>query len=95
VPIKYKEDDAFDPLNDLSCFPTLCQLQAKNGSIRHGVTICGKFVFDSNVKKVLPLTRASLDWCCSTNEDKSTFKSVFHAVWFTHNKPRSEWRIYL
>ena len=52
---------------------------------RHGtpdcITICGKWIFDSNLEFALPLTRASLNYICSGNDtDEITFVGVLHAM---------------
>ena len=40
-------------------------LQSSNHKTDHAVSIAGKWVFDSNFEYALPLTRESLDLCCS------------------------------
>ena len=44
-------------------FPTVFVLQGKDGNCEHAVTITGIWIFDSNLKHALPLTKRSLDWC--------------------------------
>ena len=47
----------------------------------HCITVCGKWIFYSNLKMALPLTRAWLNYICSGNEtDKIEFIAVLHAI---------------
>jgi hypothetical protein len=50
-------------------------LHASDGRIDHAVTIYGGWIFDSNFPKALPLTRKSLDMCCSTDNTSSSFEA--------------------
>jgi hypothetical protein len=38
-------------------------LRGTDGSTSHCVAVVQHWIFDSNLSKALPLTRASLDWC--------------------------------
>ena len=53
----------YDPLFDISTFPTLLQLAGFFGGIQHCVTIVGKFIFDRNIPFALPFTHDNLDCC--------------------------------
>ena len=45
------------------------------------ITVCGKWILDSNLKLVLPLTKSWLNYICSgNNTDKIEFIAVLHAV---------------
>ena len=45
------------------------------------MTVYGKWIFDSNLKKALPLTRAWLNYICSDNDtDKIEFIAVLYAI---------------
>ena len=47
----------------------------------HCITVCGKWIFDSNLEFVLPLTKALLNYICSGNDtDDITFVGVLHAI---------------
>ena len=49
--------------------------------IDHFITVCGKWIFDSNLEFALPLTKASLNYICSGNDtDEITFVGVLHAI---------------
>ena len=45
------------------------------------ITVCGKWIFDSNLEFALPLTKASLNYICSDNyTDEITFVGVLHVI---------------
>ena len=45
------------------------------------ITICGKWIFGSNLEFALPLTKTSLNYICSGNDaDDITFVGVLHAI---------------
>ena len=45
------------------------------------ITVCGKWIFDSNLGFALPLAKASLNYICSGNDtDDITFVGVLHAI---------------
>ena len=47
----------------------------------HCITVCGKWIFGSNLESALPLTEASLNYICSGNDtDEITFVGVLHAI---------------
>ena len=47
----------------------------------HCITVCGKWIFDSNLESALPLTNASLNYICSGNDtDEITFVGVLRAI---------------
>ena len=47
----------------------------------HCITVCGKWVFDSNLESALPLTKNSLNYICSGKDtDEITFDGVLHAI---------------
>ena len=51
-----------------------------NGS-NHCITVCGKWIFDSNLESALPLKKASLNYICSGNDtDEITFVGVLNAI---------------
>ena len=62
----------------------LVSLRGDDGKEDHCVTLYGRYIFDSNFDRALPLTREALDLCCSSDDTKSTFDSVVEARWF-HN----------
>ena len=45
------------------------------------ITICVKWIFDSNLEFVLPLTKALLNYICSGNDtDEIKFAGVLHEI---------------
>ena len=45
------------------------------------ITVCSKWIFDSNLESALPLTKASLNYICSGNDtDDITFVGVLHVI---------------
>jgi hypothetical protein len=78
----------FDIFNSHSPYPTVMSLQAADGGTQHAVTVVGKLVFDSNCMRALPLSKATLDHCCSTDDKKSTFARVFHGYRFEEHEFR-------
>ena len=51
-------------------------LQGSDGKEDHCVTILGKWIFDSNLKNAIPLTKESLDLCCSSDDSNDHFVKV-------------------
>ena len=48
----------YDILHNHSNYPTVCLLLDTAHRADHCITVCGKCIFDSNLKLALPLTRA-------------------------------------
>ena len=47
----------------------------------HCITVCGKWIFDSNLEFALPLTSAWLNCICSSNDtDEIEFIAIFYAI---------------
>ena len=45
------------------------------------ITVCSKWIFESNLEFALPLTKASLNYICSVNDtDEIKFVGVSHAI---------------
>ena len=70
----------FDPLNEESPYPTTVQLLGEDGGVGHAVTIVGGWIFDATLPHALPLSRASLDECCSSTRGCVAYKGVERAV---------------
>ena len=70
---------------DISTFPTVLQLQADDSSIQHAVTIVGKLVFDSNCPHALLLNQATLDYCCSSDDQPSHYSEVYRGYRFNEH----------
>ena len=79
----WRENDAFDILNDISENITLVQLMDLLVNVNHAISIVGHWIFGSNFKKSLSLTPEYMDLICSPSigkEPVETFQSVFYAV---------------
>ena len=71
----------YDILQNHSNYPTVCLLLDTAHRKDHCITVCGKWIFDSNLKFTLPLTKAWLNYICSGNDtDEITFVGVLHAI---------------
>lgn len=64
----------------------LVALRGSDWKEDHCVTLLGKWIFDSNFEKALPLCQESLDLCCSSDERKASLASVVQARLFTNYK---------
>ena len=53
----WRENDAFDILNDISENITLVQLMDSLGNLNRDISRVGHWIFDSNCKKALCLTQ--------------------------------------
>ena len=59
----------------------MCLLLDTSHRADHCITVCGKWIFDSNYKLTLPLTRAWLNYICSGNDtDIIEFIAFLHAI---------------
>ena len=59
----------------------MCLLLDRAHRTDHCITICGKWIFNSNLEFSLPLTTALLNYICSGNDtDDITFVGVLHAI---------------
>ena len=71
-----------DLLSDESPDPTTVQLLGEDGGAGHAVTIVGPWIFDATLPHALPLSRASLDECCSSARGRVAYVGVERAVRF-------------
>ena len=71
----------YDILQNHSNYPTVCLLLYTAHQTDHCITVCGQWIFDSNLEFVLPLTKTSLNYICSGNDtDDIAFVGVLHAI---------------
>ena len=73
---------SWDTIRD-SVKHSLCLLgvRGKDGKTDHAVCVVGEWIFDSNLEKALPLTKVSLDICCSSGDGTITeFDSVTRGI---------------
>ena len=71
-----------DLLSAESLDPTTVQLLGEDGGTGHAVTIVGPWIFDATLPHALPLSRASLDECCSSARGGVAYVSGVRAVRF-------------
>jgi hypothetical protein len=77
-----KKWDIFsDSQEYLMCLVGLLGSDAKTD---HAVAITGRWIFDSNFKKALPLTKESLDLCCSDDTKKCKWIGVNQVCMLKH-----------
>ena len=62
----------------------IVSIKSSDGKEDHCVTLFGKWIFDSNFTKALPLCKEALDLCCSSDAVKDMFDSVVEALKFPH-----------
>ena len=68
-------------LQDHSNCPTVCLLLDTAHRTYNCITVCGKWIFNSNLEFALPLTKSSLNYICSGNDtDEITFVDVLHVI---------------
>ena len=70
----------FDVFQDKSDYPTLVVLKRSDNGINHAVGVVGDWVFETNCKRALKLSKATMDFCVSTEETKSQCVGAHWAV---------------
>ena len=83
----------FDILNNQSMYPAVAQLEAADGGVQHAITVVGKLIFDSNCARALPLSKESLDHCCSSDEKSGSYQRVLHGYRFEEHKMTKKKRL--
>ena len=65
----------------------LCVLGIKgsDGKMDHAIAISGNWIFDSNFRKALELTKLNLDLCCCSEETTCEFEGVTRGWLVTRN----------
>ena len=71
----------YDVLHNQSNYPTVCLSLDTEHRDDHCITVCGKWIFDSNLELALTLTRAWLNYICSSNDtDEIPFVGNLHEI---------------
>ena len=71
----------YNILWDVSYYPTVCLLLDTSHRTDHCITLCGKWIFDSNIEVIFPLTQDCLNYICRGNDtDEIRFFVVLHAI---------------
>ena len=81
----FEEQYGYDPLFDISIFPALIQLTEFLCGLQLCVISVGKWLFDSNVPFLLPLTYDELDYYCTNDEETKLlngYKLLFKSIRF-------------
>ena len=68
----------FDILQNHCNYPTVCLLLDTPHRTNNFISVCGKWIFDSNLESALPLTKASLNYICSGNDTDDITLLVFY-----------------
>ena len=71
---------AFDPLADLSEFPTIVVPQGTDFSCEHCIGLVGDTVFESNHEEAKKLSKKLLDWCCSFHVNEAMHLQTHFAM---------------
>ena len=70
-----------DIFRNQSNFPTVCLLVYKWHRNNNCITVCGKWIFDSNFEVSFPLTHDCLNYiCCGNDTNEIRFVGVLHAI---------------
>ena len=71
----------YDIFWNQSTYKTVCLLLDIWNRTDNCIAFFGKWIFDSNLKVVLPLTQDSLNYtCCGNETDENKFVGVFHKI---------------
>ena len=71
----------YDIFLNHSNYPTVCLLLKMSHWTNHCITVCGKWIFDSNFEVLFLLTQDCLNYTCrGDGTDEITFVSVLHAI---------------
>jgi hypothetical protein len=75
-------------LNERTLF--LGVLNASNGNCSHAVTVHGGYIFNANKLIAIPLCQKALDYCTSTQTEKSSFVKLPSNSAFYYKGQRQE-----
>ena len=71
----------YDILRNESTYPNVCLLLEMWHWTDHCIKVCGKWIFDSNLKVALPLTQVCLNYiCCGNDTDENKFIGILHVI---------------
>jgi hypothetical protein len=65
-------------------------LNASDGNCSHALTVHGGFVYDANKLVAIPLCQEALDYCTSTQTEKSSFVNFRRIALFYYEGQRQE-----
>ena len=71
----------YDIFRNVSYYPNVGLLLDTSHWADHCITVCGKWIFDSNFEAMFPLTKDYLNYiCCGNDTDDIIFVDVLHAI---------------
>jgi hypothetical protein len=81
IKLNYKRLKKWDTVRDVPNY-RLCLLGIASSDCKtdHAICVVGKWIFDSNLEKALPLSKESLDICASSAERESVFVKVTRGI---------------
>ena len=71
---KLRQPKDFDLLRYHGVQPVVAILLGEDGSCNHAVTVSNRIVYDSNLPQAYPLFPEVLDWCVSSETQKTKFQ---------------------
>ena len=71
---EWKIESYYDPTVHVVNFVKMIQLEDVYGNIGHACCIYGKFIFNANILKGLPLKKTSLNIICGNDNDNDINK---------------------
>ena len=78
---EWQTSTPYDIFRNQSNYPTECLLPDTWHRNDHCISVCGKWIFYSNLKVALPLTQDCLNYTCRGNDtNESKFVGVLHAI---------------
>jgi hypothetical protein len=84
----------FNILTIISQYPAVVALEAEDGGTQHAITVVGRIIFDSNSERSLPLTKESLDYCCSSDQMEGVYKQVYTGYRFVEPEQKKKKRFW-
>ena len=58
--------------------------------MQHAIITVGKLIFDSNREQALPLTKKSLDYCCSLDDKEGAYHKVHRGYRFMEKQEKND-----
>ena len=69
----YEEDIRNMARKGISFYPKVGAIEASDGCLNHAVGVFNNWIFDTTLLHAMELTKDNLDWCASTDTEKSSF----------------------
>jgi hypothetical protein len=65
-------------------------LNASDGKCSHAVTVHGGFIYDANEFNAIPLCQKAIDYCASTQTEKSSFVNFRRIALFLQGEAKGK-----